>query len=95
MKSETYGSFPAAIALIERLKKLSNPLVIKKVSRLLQDYNEGLRQIESIPQPRYRKRCALLWRDDHLDRVAIDPFVDKYVRNVLCTYAKAILAKEQ
>ncbi|WP_020474294.1 hypothetical protein [Zavarzinella formosa] len=88
MKAETFGSFPAAQILVSRLEKLNNPLVTKKVSRFLQDYNEGLKHLNAIKHAGYRKRCVLLWRDDFLKRLAIDPFVDKFVSNLICTYGK-------
>ena len=91
MSPETFGCFPAAIILVERLEKLADEKVTTKVSRFLQDYNEGLYYIGQIPHESYRKRCALLWRDDFLHRSKIDPFIDKYLENIICTYAKDLL----
>src|SRR4051794_11928742 len=94
MTTTTFGSFPAAGVLAAELDTLADAAVSRKVSRLLQDFNEGLSHIGAIPDPTFRGRLALLWRDDTLSRVAIHPAVDKFVRNVINTYAKPLLAGE-
>jgi hypothetical protein len=88
MSPATYGSFPAAEALAAELDRRDDPALTRKVSRLLQDFNEGLRQLDAVEHEGYRARLALLWRDDFLARVAIDADLDKFVRNVLHTRAK-------
>jgi len=94
MNTTTFGSFPAAEVLAAELDTLGDASVSRKVSRLLQDFNEGLSHIGAIPDPAFRGRLALLWRDDTLSRVAIHPAVDKFVRNVICTHAKPLLGGE-
>jgi hypothetical protein len=94
MQDTTFGSFPAAEVLVAELEALDHPAVSRKVSRLLQDFNTGLGHLAAIPDPAYRRRLALLWRDDFLGRVAIHPTIDKFVRNVICTHAKPLLAGE-
>lgn len=91
MQATTFGAFPAAEILADRLDALADPAVTRKVSRLLQDLNTGFGQLESVPDPAYRRRLGLLWRDDFLARVAIHPAIDKFVRNVICTLAKPSL----
>jgi hypothetical protein len=94
MQVTTFGSFLAAEVLVAELEALADPAVSRKVSRLLQDFNTGLSHLADIPDPTYRRRLALLWRDDFLNRAAIHPSIDKFVRNVLCTYAKPLLSNE-
>lgn len=89
MQATTFGSFPAAEVLATELESLADPAVSRKVSRLLQDLSTGLGHLAAIPDPGYRARLALLWRDDCLARVAIHPAIDKFVRNVISTRAKA------
>jgi hypothetical protein len=91
MHATTFGSYPAAEVLADRLDSLADPVLSRKVSRLLQDLNTGLAQLEDVTDPVYRARFALLWRDDFLARVAIHPDVDKYVRGVIVTQAKGLL----
>jgi hypothetical protein len=87
MPATTFGSFPVAEALAAEVEAA----VSRKVSRLLQDLNTGLGHLATVPDPEYRGRLALLWRDDCLSRVAIHSAVDKFVRNVICTHAKPLL----
>ncbi|OWK36035.1 hypothetical protein [Fimbriiglobus ruber] len=91
MQATTFGSFPAAEVLAAELESLADPAVSRKVSRLLQDLNTGLAHLAAIPDPGYRGRLALLWRDDALARAAIHPAVDKFVRNVIHSRAKTLL----
>lgn len=94
MQTTPFGAFPAAEVLAAELEALADSTVSRKVSRLLQDFNTGLGQVASVPDPAYRKRVALLWRDNFLDRVAVNPAVDKFVRNVICTHAKPLLGDD-
>lgn len=91
MDETTYGDFPAALILRERVLRLDDPALTRKVSRALQDFNGGLYAIAEIREPTYRRRLALLWRDDALARVAIHPELDNYVRGVITTFAKDLL----
>lgn len=91
MKKTTFGSFPAALILQERIESINDSKVTRKVSNTLQDFNTGLRFIEGIEDSRYRKRFALLWRNEFLARVNIDPRVDSYLKNVLSTYYRELL----
>ena len=92
MKETTYGSFPAALILQKRVARLDDAKIRMKVSNTLQDFNTGLRFIEDVQDPRYRKRLALLWRNDFLSSVNIDPHIDSYLKNVLSTYYRELLA---
>ncbi len=92
MNTATFGALPAAEALAAMLDGLADPRAARKVSRLLQDFNAGLCHLAAVPDAGYRGRLALLWREDFLGRVAIDPEVDKFLRNVICTRAKRLLA---
>lgn len=94
MNAATFGAYPGAQALAELLAQRNDPTLQKKVSRTLQDFNEGLRQLETLADEHYRGRLALLWRDEFLRQVSIDPEIDKFVRNVLTTNAKRLLAPE-
>ena len=94
MHATTFGAFPAAEALAGLLEKRADPHLSRKVSRLLQDFNEGLGHLGGIEHAGFRQRLALLWRDDFLARVAIDPHLDKFVRNLLHTRAKALLGPD-
>lgn len=94
MQATTFGSFPAAAVLVAELDALADPAASRKVSRLLQDLNTGLGHLAAVPDPAYRGRLALLWRDDFLGHVAIHPAIDKFVRNVICTHAKPLLTDE-
>jgi hypothetical protein len=94
MQATTFGSFPAAEILVDKLDSLGDPLISRKVSRLLQDFSTGLSHLSEIPDPAYRSRMTLLWRDDFLARLSIDPDIDKFVSNVLCTRAKPLLSPE-
>lgn len=91
MKKTTFGSFPAALILYERVKRIDDAKIRRKVSNTLQDFNTGLRFIEGIEDLRYRKRLALLWRDDFLKAINIDPRIDSYLKNVLSTYYRELL----
>ena len=95
MNAATFGAFPAAGALVDLLDNHPDPRTAAKVSRLLQDFNAGLGHIAAVSHAGYRGRLALLWRDDFLRRVAIDPVLDKFVRNVICTHAKRLLAPDE
>jgi hypothetical protein len=95
MQATTFGSFPAAQILADKLDKLGDPTVTKKVSRLLQDLNTGLSHIEKISDPLYRGRLALLWRDDFLAKLAILPDVDKFLSNVIITNTKPLLTNDE
>lgn len=91
MKRTTYGGFPAARVLAERVEQLGDPHLRRRVSRRLNDFLVGLDQLLEVPARNYRRRLALLWRDAHLERVDFHPYLDSYVRNVMTTYAKDLL----
>ena len=95
MQATTFGAFPAAEALADLLERRSDPRLTRKASRLLQDFNEGMRHLAALEHPVYRQRLALLWRDDFLARVDLDPVIDKFVRNLLHTRAKEILGPDE
>lgn len=91
MKRTTYGGFPAARVLAERIDELADPYLRRRVSRRLHDFLVGLDQLQEVPQLSYRRRLALLWRNEHLGQVDFHPYLDSYVRNVMTTYAKDLL----
>ncbi len=91
MDATTLGNFPAATVLADRLERLADPHLTRRVTKRLNDFNAGLNQLLDVPHPTYRRRLALLWRDHHLQSVAFDPTLDAYVRNVMTTFAKSLL----
>ncbi|MBY0228126.1 MAG: hypothetical protein K2W96_02480 [Gemmataceae bacterium] len=94
MHATTFGAFPAAEELARLLEARGDAHLSRKVSSLLQDFNEGLAHLAAIGHPGCRKRLALLWRDDFLSRVDLAPDIDKFIRNVLHTRAKDLLGPE-
>tara|TARA_R110002072_G_C7791234_1_gene520875 strand:- start:417 stop:707 length:291 start_codon:yes stop_codon:yes gene_type:complete len=86
-----FGAFPAAEVLSEIVAGRADASVSRRVTSLLQDFNEGLNAIAAIESRAIRQRLALLWRDDFLARAEIDPEVDKFLRNVISTHYKGVL----
>jgi hypothetical protein len=57
-----------------------------------EDFNTGLRMIEKIGDRKYRKRFALLWRNEFLGLVNIHPKIDTYLKNALSIYYRDLLS---
>lgn len=91
MDPTTYGDFPAAHVLAERLTALDDPALTRRVTRFLTDFNTGLAALDAIEDDAYRGRLALLWRDHFVERLDFHPDVDSWVRNVLSAYYRDLL----
>ena len=84
----TFGGSPAAEILAERLNRIDDLRLIKKVSSFLHYTNTGLAQLSTISNDEWFRRFVVLFRKHQLDRVAFHEDVDTYIKNLVTAASK-------
>ncbi len=100
MESYTFGSFPCAVILVDKISKLNDLHLRKRVSRFFHEFYKGINQADLMCDPRVKIRFLELWRDEFLSKINFDYSVDSYVQNVTVTifkeaYRKAISERKE
>ncbi len=84
----TFGSSPAAKILAERLDRLADPKLTRRVSAFLHQTNTGFAQLAAVEDDRWFKRLVVSWRKDRLGQVSFHDDLDSYVKNLVTAASK-------
>ena len=94
MDIRTFGNNEAAIELANILSLKDCVKTTQKVSRFLDNYNLGIREIKKIKDNYFRKRLLFVWKEDRfncLKEIQLSDEVKRFVFGVATTkYRKAI-----
>ena len=85
MDPTTFGGSDAAIILVDRLAKLDDPKLAKRVGSFLNMSATGFARLDEIEDHEWFRRFAILWRNSRTAMIEFHPEIDTYVRNVLVT----------
>ena len=84
----TFGSSDAATILAEKLVRIDDPKLVKKVSAFLTYTNTGLSRLSGIADDVWFERMVLVFRKAQLSRVDFHPDIDTYIKNLVLAAAK-------
>jgi hypothetical protein len=84
----TFGSSNAAMILVEKLNRIDDPKLTKKVSAFLTYTFTGLNKLNGIDNDVWFKRFVILFRKHQLSRVDFHEDIDTYVKNIVTSTSK-------
>jgi len=85
MDNTTFGNFPSAMILCEKIFK-NDKKFKSKIGDFIQDYIEGTLALNLVKDSTLRKRMQLLWRNSFMESVNFGEDIDTYVKNVIVAY---------
>lgn len=91
MDPTTFGSFPAAITLINILNKDENKKLSKKVCSYIADFKETLDGLKDIKESKIRRKMFFLWKKESeriIKGTSLPDEVKSYTLNVEATFFK-------
>ena len=87
-KETEFGNFPAAKVLSERLDRLENRKLARRVRHFVNTTLTGFARLDGIDSQPWFKRFALIWRNRRLAACSFHPDVDSYAKAVIRTHFK-------
>ena len=88
MDATTYGDTGAARVLIDKLAKLGDPKLCKRVRRYMSNTLTGFARLNEIEDDKWFKLFAVRWRNERIGMIAFHPEIDTYLENIVRTTFK-------
>jgi len=92
---KTFGGSKAAEILVEKLNRIGDPKLIKKVGAFLHYTNTGYAQLSAIDDDEWFRRFVVLFRKAQLVKVDFDDSINTYVRNLVTSASKDWMRGEE
>jgi hypothetical protein len=84
----TFGGSRAAEVLVEKLTKINDPRLTKKVGAFLHYTNTGFAKLAAVDDDEWFARLIVVFREAQLAKVNFHDDVNTYVRNLVTAASK-------
>jgi hypothetical protein len=84
----TFGASKAAVILAERLDRIADPKLTRRVGAFLHYTYAGFAQLGAVEDEEWFRRFVVLFRKSQLAKVDYHADVDSYVKNLVLVASK-------
>jgi hypothetical protein len=84
----TFGASKAAVILAEKLDRIADPKLTRRIGAFLHYTYTGFAQLGAVEDDEWFRRLAVMFRKSQLARVDYHSDVDSYVKNLVLVASK-------
>jgi hypothetical protein len=88
MDPTTFMASPAAAILVDRLNKLDNPKLTRRVSAFIHHTFNGFIALTDVENDAFFKKFIVLWRKHRLEQVDFHEELDTYVKTIITSESR-------